>query len=145
MLRADTIKLLNKTHPQAKHHHPGIQGHMEFKTDSSRIILTADKGVAMVVKDRQDHTNKAKELLGNQDIYRPIPKIPPLSLKTNSSKFSRTVNCRDRLTRPLTKDCILHVQSQPNFMDYPKTINKAPPQVHCLQQGFYHIWSSLTS
>ena len=53
---------------------------MELKSDHSRIILTADKEVAMVVMDRQDYVNKAKELLGDQHTYRPISKDPTSKL-----------------------------------------------------------------
>ena len=35
----------------------------ELKSDQSRIILTAEKGVAMVVMDRQDYIAKAQCLL----------------------------------------------------------------------------------
>ena len=69
----------------------------------------------MMVMDRQDHVNKAKELLGNQDAYRPISKDPTPKLKNQLNKFSRTVNHKDRLTKLLTKDCILLVPSQQKF------------------------------
>ena len=35
----------------------------ELRRDKNRIILTADKGVSMVVMDRDDYNNKAEELL----------------------------------------------------------------------------------
>ena len=35
----------------------------ELKQDSSRVLLTADKGVAMVVMDQQDYTKKTQALL----------------------------------------------------------------------------------
>ena len=44
----------------------------ELKRDKSRIILTADKGVAIVVMDRQEYIDKANNLLP-QPAYRPIP------------------------------------------------------------------------
>ena len=34
----------------------------ELKRDRDRIVLTADKGVAMVIMDRQDYINKANHL-----------------------------------------------------------------------------------
>ena len=65
--------------------------------------------------DRKDYVNKAKELLGNQDTYRPISKDPLLNSKINSFKLSMTTNHKDMLTGVLTKDCILLVPSQPNL------------------------------
>ena len=35
----------------------------ELRRDKNRLILTADKGVSMVVIDRDDYNNKAEELL----------------------------------------------------------------------------------
>ena len=35
-------------------------GLSQLKMDKDRIILTADKGVAMVVMDREDYNNKAQ-------------------------------------------------------------------------------------
>ena len=39
------------------------------------MILTADKGVALVVMDREDYVKKAEELL-NQHTYRTISSDP---------------------------------------------------------------------
>ena len=36
------------------------------------MILSEDKGVALVVMDRQDYIRKAKELLEDTNTYRPI-------------------------------------------------------------------------
>ena len=47
----------------------------EIKRDKSSIVLTADKGVAMVVMDRQDYVNKSNNLLA-QPAYRSITKDP---------------------------------------------------------------------
>ena len=52
-----------------------------MKRDKSRIVLTASKGVAIVVMDRQDYINKSNSLLA-QPTYRPIPKDPTNKIKT---------------------------------------------------------------
>ena len=44
----------------------------ELKGDKDRLVITADKGVAMVVMDRQDYINKSINLL-SPPAYRPIP------------------------------------------------------------------------
>ena len=43
-------------------------------------MLTADKGVAIVIMDRQDYINKANHLL-NQNTYRSVAKDPTNSIK----------------------------------------------------------------
>ena len=49
------------------------KGIEELRRDKTRIILAMDKGVSMVVMDRDDYNNKAEEIL-KQPAYRPIPK-----------------------------------------------------------------------
>ena len=44
----------------------------ELKKDQERIILTADKGVALVVMNKTDYINKSEELL-NTSTYKRIP------------------------------------------------------------------------
>ena len=48
----------------------------QLKKDQDSIILTVDKGVAMVVLDKEDYINKAWGLL-SQLAYKEIPKDPP--------------------------------------------------------------------
>ena len=51
----------------------------ERKEDKSRVILTADKGVSLVIMEKAEYHRKAEELL-NTSTYK---KIPPKSRKTN--------------------------------------------------------------
>ena len=44
----------------------------ELREDDTRIILTADNGVALVVMDKEDYIKKAEDLL-NQPTYKLIP------------------------------------------------------------------------
>ena len=43
-----------------------------MKSDGDHIILTADKGIALVVKDKSDYIRKMKELLEDTNMYRPL-------------------------------------------------------------------------
>ena len=52
----------------------------ELRRDKTRIILTVDKGVSMMVMDRDDYNKNAEELL-HQPAYRPIPNDPTNSIK----------------------------------------------------------------
>ena len=47
----------------------------ELKKDTSRVILTADKGTCLVVMDREEYINKAKDLL-KEDTYKIIAEDP---------------------------------------------------------------------
>ena len=55
---------------------------MELRKDQSRVILTADKGVALVIMDRNEYNNKAQELLEDRETYKEISTDPTNKLKT---------------------------------------------------------------
>ena len=59
----------------------------ELKRDRDRIVLTADKGVAMVVMDKQDYINKANQLL-TKILIKLSLKTLPQPLKINSLTYS---------------------------------------------------------
>ena len=46
----------------------------ELKQDTSRVVLTVDKGLAMVIMDQQDYNNKAHLLLADTNTYRILNK-----------------------------------------------------------------------
>ena len=47
------------------------------------MILTADKGVSLVVMNTEDYIKKAEDLL-NQQTYKSIPTDPTTRYRTNS-------------------------------------------------------------
>ena len=47
----------------------------DLKRDKERIVLTADKGVSMVVMDKEDYIKKSEELL-HQPPYKELPSDP---------------------------------------------------------------------
>ena len=80
-LRADINRVLRSSHPPkpnlTKAQNSALR---DLKRDRDHIVLTADKGVAMVIMDRQNYINKANQLL-NQNTYRSIAKDPTSSIK----------------------------------------------------------------
>ena len=62
----------------------------ELKEDRDRVILTADKGVTLVVMEKKDYIQKAEELL-NTSTYKKIPEYP-----TNKQK-NKLVNILKRI------------------------------------------------
>ena len=53
----------------------------QLKKDNTTVVLTVDKGVAMVIMDHQDYTNKAQALLQDTNTYKVLPKDPTSQLK----------------------------------------------------------------
>ena len=49
---------------------------MELRRDKTRVILTADTDVALVVMDKTEYTNKAEELLEDGGTYKEIKTDP---------------------------------------------------------------------
>ena len=80
-LRADVNRVLRSSHtPKPNLTKAQNIALRELKRDRDRIVLTADKGVAMVVMDKQDYINKANQLL-NQNTYKVISKDPTNTIK----------------------------------------------------------------
>ena len=65
-----------------------IKAIKELKEDQSRAILTAEKGVPMVVMNVQDYSNKAHQLLTDTNTYKPIHKDPTNKLKKQTGTNS---------------------------------------------------------
>ena len=80
-LRADINALLRKGKaPKTNLNKQERIGLTQLKKDQDRVILTADKGVALVVLDKEDYINKAQELL-SQPAYKEITKDPTNKIK----------------------------------------------------------------
>ena len=77
------------------------------------IVLTADKGVAMVIMDRQDYINKSNSLL-NQPTYRSIPWDP-----TNTIK-NKLINILKRVKSQTGLDSITYKSMYPTGYVPPK-------------------------
>ena len=82
-LRADINWDLRASHP-SKPNLTKVQSITlrELKKERDHIVLTADKGVAMVIMDRQEYISKANTLL-NQNTYRSIPQDLTTTIKTS--------------------------------------------------------------
>ena len=79
--RADINSLLRKAQvPKANLTKQERLGLAQLKKDKDRVILPADKGVAMVVMDMEDYITKAQSLL-SQPAYRVIPRDPTNQIK----------------------------------------------------------------
>ena len=62
----------------------------ELRKDKSRIILTVDKGVSMVVMNREDHNRKAEDIL-HQPAYKPIPTDPTNTYKNKPISLLKSI------------------------------------------------------
>ena len=60
----------------------------ELREDQSQVVLKADRGIAMVVIDKVDYTDKALSLLTDTSTYRNNNKDPTIKLK---NKLTQTL------------------------------------------------------
>ena len=68
-----------------------IKAIKELKEDRGRVILTVGKGVARVVMDRQDYSNKAHQSLADNNTYRLSNKDPTNKLKNRLVQTPRDI------------------------------------------------------
>ena len=87
--RADINRLLKEQ--QQQHHNncnlnpAQCRALTQLKQDNTRVVLTVDKGVAMVIMDQQDYNTKAQALLQDTNTYKvqkykqlyPTSAVPP--------------------------------------------------------------------
>ena len=91
----------------------------EVKRDRDHIVITADKGVAMVIMDRQDYINKANNLL-NQNTYRSIPRDPTNSIKNKLINILKRVKNQTGLDSNTYKSMYPTGCVPPKFYGLPK-------------------------
>ena len=96
-LMADINRVLRSSHPP-KPNLTKVQNAAlrELKRDRDCIVLTADKGVAMVVMDKQDYISKANQLL-NQNTYKVISKDPTNTIKNKLINILKGIKTKTRV------------------------------------------------
>ena len=75
----------------------------ELRRDHSRVILTADKGVALVVMDRHEYTNKAQNLLEEWGTYKEIKTDPTNKPKNKPINLLKKIKAEGVITDHLYK------------------------------------------
>ena len=94
-LRTDVYRVLRHPH----HLKPNLSKDemiaiKQLKTDEDRMILNADKSVALVVVHRKDYIRKASELLEDTNSYGPIHSDPTNKLKTKLINILRRLKVK---------------------------------------------------
>ena len=99
----------------------------ELKKDESRMILTADKGVALVVLNTEDYIKKAEDLL-SQNTYRALTSDPTMRLKTKMINLLKSIKSKGGISEKLYKRLYPTGAESPKFDGLPK-IHKPGMQV----------------
>ena len=98
----------------------------ELKKDTSRLVLTVDKGVALVVMDKDDYVQKAKELL-EQSTYRNITSDPTTRHKNKLINILKAIKSEGEMDEALYKKLYPNGAGTPKFYGLPKIHKEGIP------------------
>ena len=126
-LRDEVNRVLRSSHfPKSILPKAQSQAIRVLKRNRDYIVLTADKGVAMVIMDRQDYISKSNNLL-NQPIYRAIPQDPTNTIKNKLINMLKVVKNQTGLDSVTYKSMYPTGCVPPGFMCSPKSTNQTHP------------------
>ena len=127
-LRSDVnriLKQLQQQHNKQCNLNPSqYKALTELKQDNSMVVLTVDKGVAMVIMDQQDYINKAQTLLQDTNTHRVLPKDPTSHLKNKLITLLKDIKQTGGLSTQKYKQLYPTSAVPPKFYGLPK-IHKA--------------------
>ena len=118
-LRADINRVLRSSPPKPNLTKAQNTALRELKRDRDHIVLTAEKGVAMVVMDRWDYINKANQLL-NQNTYKVISKDPTNTIKNKLINILKNIKTKSGLGTNTCKSMYPTGCVPPKFYGLPK-------------------------
>ena len=90
-----------------------------MKKDNNRIILTTDKGVALVVMDTADYIKKAEELL-NKPTYKEMPEDPTSRQKNKLINILKNIKMEGGLSEEAYRRLYATGAGSPKFYWLPK-------------------------
>ena len=136
-LRADTSHLLKNHCPNnksniSKEEYKVIK---ELREDKTRVVLTADKGMAMVVRTNRTTWTKLSHYSQTPAPITPSARTHLPDLGTEKSLHLRTLNNKVDLVTQHTGNCIPLMLSPPSFIAFPKTTKQAPPPISIMSSG----------
>ena len=98
----------------------------ELKKDTSRMILTADKGVSLVVMDTAEYKKKAEELL-QQPTYQPVSTDPASKYKNKLISMLRSIKAEGGISEAVYKRLYPTGAGSPKFYGLPKIHKEGMP------------------
>ena len=114
------------------------QALVELRKDHSWVILTAHKGVALVVMDRADYNNKAQKLLEVRGTYKEIKTDPTNKLKNNLINLLKKTRAEAGISDQLHKKMYPTGAVAPTFYGLPKIHKRdIPLRPIVSRQGFH--------
>ena len=103
-----------------------IKAMKQLKADKDCMVLTAEKGVALVVIDKSHYIKKAKELLEDTNTYRMIQVDPTSKLKNKLINILRKIKPETRMQENTYRKIFPTGASPPKFYELPKIQKNIP-------------------
>ena len=91
----------------------------ELKKDPSRMMLTADKGLALVIMNTEDYKKKAEDLLKDHT-YRSITSDPIMKLKNQLITLLKSIKAKGEMKEEVYKRLYSTGAGSPKFYGLPK-------------------------
>ena len=98
----------------------------ELKEDTSRMVLTADKGVSLVVMDTADYKKKAEDVL-QQPTYQPIPTDPTTKYRKKLISMLKSIRAEGGISKAVYKKLYPTGEGSPKFYGLPKIHKEGMP------------------
>ena len=98
----------------------------ELRRDKNRVILTADKGVSMMVMDKEDYIKKAEELL-DQPAYKSISTDPTTKYKNKLISLFKTIKTEGGINEVTYRRLNPTGAGSPKFYGLPKVDKEGMP------------------
>ena len=92
----------------------------QLREDTSRVVLSANKGVAMVIMDKADYTNIALTLLDDTNTYRVLNKDPTTKIKKKLIQTLKDIKQVGGLSNQKYRKLCPTNAVPPSFMSFPK-------------------------
>ena len=99
----------------------------QLKQDNTRVVLTMDKGVAMVIMDQRDYNTKAQILLQDTNTYKVLPKDPTPTLKNKLINLLKDIKQSGGLSIQKYKQLYPTSAVPPKFYGLPKIHKTGTP------------------
>ena len=136
--RADINRILRSSHtPNPNLNKAEVQAFRELKRDRDRLVLTADKGVAIIIMDRKDYIIQYLINFFSHPAYRAISRDPTNKIKTKLINIFKRVRSHRGLDNNTYKAMYPMGCRAPKFYGLPK--------IHKLDTPLWPIVSSCGS
>ena len=126
-LRGEIKQILKKTQlPKPNITREEAKAIEELRRDKERVILTADKGVSLVVLDTEDYIKKSEELL-NQPTYKLLSSDPTTKHKNRLISILKSIKAEGGIDNTTYKRLYPTGAGSPKYYGLPKIHKQGVP------------------